>query len=128
MTTNLLEKTATQRTWDPRLAFAVVLTLVFLCGAAAGALAMNLGVHKRLHQPAFDTAAGKALYFDRVQRELNLTPEQSEQMESILNDMWQYYRTVLTDSKARVEQVLTKEQRDKFERLLQEQVPPGARK
>ena len=128
MTTNLLERTATQRGLDPRVACAVVLTLVFLCGAAAGALAMEMGVHSRLHQPAFDTAAGKALYFDRVQKELNLSPEQSEQMESILNDMWQYYRTVLTDSKARVEQVLTKDQRDKFERLLQQQVPPAVRK
>lgn len=109
------------RWWNPRLACGVTLALVFLCGAAAGALAMNLGVHNRLHQPAFDTPAGKALYFERVQKELNLTPAQAQQMESILNDFWQYYRTVLSDSKSRVEQVLTGDQRKKFERLLQEQ-------
>jgi Spy/CpxP family protein refolding chaperone len=109
------------RWWNPRLACGVTLVLVFLCGAAAGALAMNLGVHNRLHRPAFDTPAGKALYFERVQKELNLTPAQAQQMESILNDFWQYYRTVLSDSKSRVEQVLTDEQRKKFERLLQEQ-------
>jgi Spy/CpxP family protein refolding chaperone len=99
----------------------VALALVFLCGAAAGALAMNLGVHTRLHQPAFGTAAGNAVNFERWQKELNLTPAQTEQVQSILNDMWQYYRTVLSDSKARVEQVLTPEQRQKFERLLQQQ-------
>ena len=82
---------------------------------------MNLGVHTRLHQPTFDTAAGKALSFDRVQKELDLSPVQAEQVQSILNDMWQYYRTVLSDSKSRVEQVLTQEQRKKFERLLQQQ-------
>jgi Spy/CpxP family protein refolding chaperone len=96
------------------------LALVFLCGAAAGALAMELGLHGRLHQPAFDTPAGKALYFDHMQKELNLTPVQAEQMQSILNDFWQYYRTVLSDSRARVEQLLNPEQRKKFERLLQE--------
>jgi hypothetical protein len=80
---------------------------------------MNLG-HARLHQPTFDTPAGKALYFERLQKELDLTPAQSEQMQSILNDFWQYYRTVLSDSRARVEQILTPAQKVKFERILQE--------
>jgi len=111
------------RSWDPKLACVVTLALVFLCGAAAGAVAMNLGVHSRLHQPAFDTPAGKAAYFARVQKELNLTPEQSEQMRSVLNDMWQYYRIVMTDSKARVDQLLTEDQRRKFDKLLQEHQP-----
>jgi len=125
MSTDLLERTAAGRGWDPRLAGGVVLALVFLCGAAAGALAMNSGAHARLHQqPAFDTPAGKALTFDKLQKELNLTPTQAEQIQSILNDMWQYYRTVLGDSKSRVEQVLTAEQRVKFERLLQQQLLP----
>jgi len=67
------------------------------------------------------TPAGSALRFEKLQKELNLTPEQADQMQSILNDMWQYYRTVLSDSKTRVEQVLTQEQRVKFEHLLQQQ-------
>jgi hypothetical protein len=101
----------------------VTLLLVFLCGAAAGGVAMNFGLHNRLHQPSFDTASGKELYFARMQRELNLTSAQREQVESILNDFWQYYRTVLSESKSRVEQVLNEEQRRKFERMLQEQQP-----
>src|SRR5215467_7466048 len=121
MSPNLLERAPFARTWDPRVVCAVTLGLVFLCGAAAGAVVMNLqGVHTWLHRPAFDTPAGRALYFAHIQKELNLTPAQSEQMQTILNDFWQYYRTVLSDSKARVEQVLTEEQRKKFERLLQE--------
>ena len=53
----------------------------------------------------------------------NLTPAQQVQMESILNDCWLYYRTVLSDSKSRVEQILNAEQRKKFEHLLQEYQP-----
>ena len=121
--TDLLERTAVGRSWNPKLLCAVILTLVFLCGAAAGAVAMNLGVHKGLHQPAFDTPAGKARYFERMRRELNLTPAQSEQVQSVLNDFWELYHTVLSDGKQRVEQLLTEEQRKKFELLLQQQLP-----
>ena len=120
MSISLLERAATGRLWNPKLACAVTLALVFMCGATAGALAMNLGDHSRFHQPAFDTPAGKILYFDHLQKELDLTPAQTEQIQSILNDFWQYYRTVLSDSKARVEQLLNDGQRRKFERLLQE--------
>jgi hypothetical protein len=123
MSPNLLEKGSFGRSWDPKVACMITLTLVFLCGAAAGAVVMNFGVHARLHQPSFDTAAGRELYFSRMKRELNLTPTQQEQMESILTDFWQYYRTVLSDSKAKVEQILNEEQRRKFERILAERQP-----
>ena len=120
MSTSVIGRTSVARGWDPRVACTVMLVLVFLLGAGAGALAMNLGVHRVLHQPDFDTPAGKIRFFERMQRELNLTPAQSEQMQSILNDFWQYYRSVLSDSKSRVEQILTEEQRQKFERMLQD--------
>jgi hypothetical protein len=121
--TELLERIPVGKSWDPKLACALALALVFLCGAAAGAVAMNLGVHKGLHQPAFDTPAGKARYFERMRKELDLTPTQAEQMEVLLNDFWQLYHTVLSDSKQRVEQILNEEQRKKFEVLLQQQQP-----
>ena len=123
MSSSLLEKASFARSWDPKVACMVTLTLVFLCGAAAGAVVMNFGVHNRLHQPSFDTAAGREVYFSRMKRELNLTSAQQEQMESILNDFWTYYRTVLSESKTKVEQILNEEQRRKFERILQERQP-----
>lgn len=110
------------RSWSPKVACALTLALVFLVGAAAGAVVMDFKVHRN-RIPAFETSAGKALYFERMQRELNLTPQQSEQMQSVLNDFWQYYRTVLTDSKQRVESILTEEQRQKFQKMLHEQLP-----
>src|SRR5215472_7766484 len=110
---SLMERAGTSRSWNPKLACAVALGLVFLCGAASGALLMDLGVHNRSRTPAFDAAASKAMNFDHMQRELNLTPAQSEQVQSVLSDFWQYYRTVLSDSKQRVEQLLTEEQKQK---------------
>jgi Spy/CpxP family protein refolding chaperone len=123
MSPNWLERATYFRAWDPRLVCVVTLSLVFLCGAAAGAVVMSFGAHTRLHQPAFDTASGKAAYFARIQKELDLTPAQTAQMQSILNDLWQYYQLVINDSRTRVEQVLTEEQRKKFERILQEHQP-----
>jgi hypothetical protein len=120
--TDLMLKAAPS-SWNPKLACAVTLGLVFLCGAAAGAVAMNLGAHNLLHQPAFDTTAGKTIYFERLQRELDLTPAQSEQIQSVLNDFWTYYRTVLSDSKQKVELLLNDEQRKKFERMLKDAAP-----
>jgi hypothetical protein len=123
MNTNLLENAPARKSWNPKLACVIVLSLVFLCGVAAGALGMDGVVHGRARVPAFETPAGKAAYFAHIQKELNLTPAQSEQMESVLNDFWQYYRTVLSDSKQRVEQILDEQQRQKFERMLQQQQP-----
>jgi uncharacterized membrane protein len=121
MSTELLERTRLRRGWDTRLAVCSVLLLVFMCGATAGALAIDSRAHSRMHQVTFDAPGGRALNFDRLQRELNLSAPQAEQVSSILADMWQYYRTVLTDTKSRVEQVLTREQREKFEQILRDQ-------
>jgi hypothetical protein len=118
---NLLERSALGKAWNAKLACAITLVLIFSCGAVVGALAMDFGVHSRTRTLAFDSPQGRAAYFDRLQKELDLTPAQSEQIKSILNDFWQYYRSVLTESKARVEQLLNEEQRQKFEKILQQQ-------
>jgi Spy/CpxP family protein refolding chaperone len=109
--------------WNPKYACGTALALVFLCGAAVGALVMDFGIHRRT-APAFDTTQGRAVFFERMDRELKLTPAQSEQMRSILADFWDYYRTVLSDGKSRIEQILTAEQRRKFEHILQERQHP----
>src|ERR1035441_1155894 len=117
----LMDRLAVGGAWSPKLVCGVTLALVFLCGGVAGALGMDFGVHDRQRPPAFETAQGQSMYFERLQKELDLTPAQSDQVKSILNDFWQYYRTVLSEGRTRIEQVLTADQRVKFERLLQEQ-------
>ncbi len=119
--TNLVESAQAGRLWTPKTACALTLTLVFLCGGVVGALAMDLVVHNRQRPAPFDTPQGKTDYFQRMQRDLNLSPEQSDQIQSTLNDFWQYYRTVLSDAKQRIELVLTPDQKRKFERFLQDQ-------
>jgi len=100
------------------------LVLVFLAGAVVGALFIDLRVHNRTSPPAFDTPQGKTAFFERMNRELKLTPAQSQQMQSILTDFWDYYRTVLSDGKSRIEQILNDDQRRKFEQILQERQRP----
>ncbi len=128
--TNLLDRPVAGRARaNPKLACALTLGLVFLCGTAVGALGMNLGIHRSIHKAAFESGTGRARYFERMQKELDLTPAQSEQIGSILNDFWELYHTVLSDGKQRIEQQLTEPQKRKFESLLQQQLllqqPPG---
>lgn len=119
MSVSLADRASVGRTWDPKIVCAITFVLVFLTGAVAGALFMDFGLHRNMRQPSFDTPAGKVRYFERLQKDLDLTPTQSEQMQSVLNDFWKYYRTVLSDSKDKIDQILTPEQRRKFDQLLQ---------
>lgn len=117
----LLERFSVGNAWSPRLVASVSLALVFLVGGVFGALVMDLGVHNRQRPPAFETTQGQTQYFERLQKELNLTPSQAEQVKSILGDFWQYYRTVLSECRGRIDTILTPDQRTKFEQILQEQ-------
>jgi len=97
-------------------------TLVFLAGAIAGAVAMDLGAHKWMHRSApFYTEGGKEVWLQRWKKELALTPEQSQEMAVILDDFGMYYRNVLSDGKARILRILNDDQKRKFDKLLQEQ-------
>jgi Spy/CpxP family protein refolding chaperone len=117
----LLDRLSVGRAWNPKLVATVTLTLVFLCGGVVGAVVMDLGVHNRQRPPAFESTQGQTVYFERLQKELDLTPAQSEQVKSILGDFWQYYRTVLSECRGRIDQILTPEQRGKFQQILQDQ-------
>lgn len=105
-----------------RAACIVTITLVFLTGAIAGALAMNFGAHKYMHRSApFWTEGGKEIWLQRWKKDLDLTPEQTQEMTLILDDFGIYYRNVLSDGKARILRILNDEQRRKFDKLLDQQ-------
>jgi len=118
MNTNLLERDLTSRVSDPRVVCTLALILVFFAGAAVGALIMDFGIHNRQRPASIDSPAARALNFEQLKKYLDLTPEQSIQVESALNDFWQYYRGLLGDSKSKVKQLLTPEQQEKFDRWL----------
>jgi hypothetical protein len=122
MSLNLLERPALRSVWmSPKSAGLCILALVFLSGVVAGAVAMNLGFHKSMHASPFWKANARAEYLKTVQKELDLTPEQTAQMASILDDFAKYYQTVLSDGKARIYNILNDEQKRKFDRMLEHQ-------
>ena len=72
----------------------MTVTLVFLTGAIAGAVAMNFGAHK-IHASLacpFWTEGGKEVWLQRWKKDLNLTPEQTQEMTLILDDFGMYYQ------------------------------------
>ena len=109
-----------------------LLLLIFLCGALAGALTMRAGLHERLHRNArmpFWTDRGQVFSYETLQKELNLTPDQSDRLKTILDDFVKYHEDLeaqIEDMRAtgknRIVQMLTPEQRQKFE-LLCNQLP-----
>lgn len=104
----------------------MTLLLVFLCGAAAGALTMRFGLHEKIHRDMPTWNQGdKAIFLSKFKNDLNLSGDQAAQVSLILEDYGRYYRSLqdqLEDlrstGKGRIMEVLTPEQRVKFEKML----------
>jgi hypothetical protein len=105
---------------NPKVGIAFTLVLVFLVGAVVGALAMNFGVHKGLHRVPFWTDPGKQISLQRLQKELDLTPDQTEQLKTALDDFSRYYQDVLAIGKTSIYKILNEQQKHKFDRLMNE--------
>jgi Spy/CpxP family protein refolding chaperone len=107
----------------------LTLLLVFLAGAAAGALGMRYGIYgwrARSGDPYWKEG-GKEISLQRFRRELDLTPEQAQQMEGVLDDFVLYYQTLQTQmdevrasGKERIVRILNPEQRRKFDGIMAE--------
>jgi hypothetical protein len=105
----------------------VSLVLVFLCGAVLGALVMSVYGH-RLHGTSHAIAhgtspSGAGLSMSSVaewKQQLDLTPEQTVELTSILDDFSRYYDNVLADGNSRIMQILNPAQRGKFEQMLRD--------
>lgn len=116
-----------QATWhNPRI-FSTLL-LVFLAGAATGAVSMKFGLHDFLHRSA--PVASKEDVLQKFRTELDLTPAQAEKISLVLDDYRHYYQSVqeqLDDIRAtgkmRILQELNPAQREKFSKLMGE-IPP----
>jgi uncharacterized membrane protein len=118
------------------------LVVVFLAGAAAGALTMQVGIHDKLHRTvsaASPPAARGALTNDalvqRFKTELNLSPEQTGNIALVLDDYRHYYQSlqdqlddVRATGKSRILQILDPAQRAKFEQITGELQPQIERK
>jgi Spy/CpxP family protein refolding chaperone len=112
-------------TWrNPRIL--VTLLLVFLCGASLGMVTMSLRAH-RWTRPSLAASkeSEKELSLARFKKELNLTPEQAQQLETVLDDFFMYYHTlqaqlddVRATGKNRILRILNEEQKRKFEKMV----------
>lgn len=106
-----------------------ILLLVFLGGASAGAMAIRSGWFSGPKPaPAVLNVwreSDKLLYLENLKSELNLTPEQAVKIEAALDDLVMFYQNLQTQmddlraqGKRRIVEVLTPEQRVKFEKRM----------
>jgi Spy/CpxP family protein refolding chaperone len=119
---------ADRASWqNPRIL--TTLVMVFLCGALAGAITMRSGLHDKLHRSAaaYWKDGQSEFSYDRLKRDLNLTPDQAERLKVILDDFVKYHEDLqaqIEDVRAtgrnRILQMLTPEQRRRFEQLSTE--------
>ncbi|MGA3205856.1 MAG: hypothetical protein ABSF12_25460 [Bryobacteraceae bacterium] len=118
---------AGRATWhNPRI-FSTLL-LVFLAGAATGAVSMKFGLHQLLHRSA--APASKEAVLQKFRTDLNLTPAQTEKISLILDDYRHYYQSVQDQQddiratgKMRILHELDPAQREKFQKMMGE-IPP----
>lgn len=108
------------------------LVLVFMTGALAGAITMRAGLHEKMHRSTatYWRDGRNEFSYDKLKKELDLTPEQSERLKTILDDFVKYHEDlqaqiedVRATGKNRIMQMLDTRQRQKFEQLSN-QLPP----
>jgi Spy/CpxP family protein refolding chaperone len=93
--------------------------LIFLCGAVSGALLMNLRNHPgRVVVHGMFSSHSEV---ERLHKALDLTDEQTRQLQMILDDVAKYYDNVLSDGQTRVMQILDDKQKEKFQHLLEKE-------
>lgn len=108
------------------------LAVVFLAGAAVGALSMQMGLHERLHrtvsaaspQPVRKASTNDALV-QRFKTELDLSSDQTDKIAMVLDDYRHYYQNlqeqlddVRATGKIGILRILNPEQRAKFEKIM----------
>ncbi len=108
------------------------LVLVFLAGAAVGALSMQMGLHERLHRtvsaatlPVIRKSSSSDALVERFKTELNLSADQTDKIAMVLADYREYYHSledqlddVRSTGKSRIMQILDEQQRAKFEKIM----------
>ncbi len=117
-----------QASWqNPRIV--LLLSLVFLCGAVSGALVFRLafGAPSQAKVGSYWKDGGREISLQRFKKELNLNAAQADEIESVLDDFVMYYQMLQSqmeevrgNGKSRIVQTLNPEQRQKFERMLDE--------
>ena len=106
----------------------LTLALVFFCGVLTGGLTMRFAIHEWMHTPEpFWQEGGKEITLLRLTKELDLSPEQAQRMEMVLDDFVKYVQMLQAQmddvraiGKDRILLILNAEQKVKFEKMLGE--------
>lgn len=106
------------------------LMLVFLAGAATGALSMRFGLHSLLHPSAATPPITRDAALNRFKTQLDLDSDQTQKLGLVLDDYRQYYQSLQdqlddlrSSGKTRIMQILNPEQRVKFEKMMGDLAP-----
>ena len=111
----------------PNVRVATTLLLVFLAGGISGAMAVRYGLPgARANRAGPSLKLGnKEIFLQKFKKELQLTPDQVRDVSAALEDFNMYYQSlqdqledVRSTGKNRILQILTPDQRVKFERML----------
>src|SRR5580693_4442732 len=101
------------------------LMLVFLAGAATGALSMRFGLHGQLHHSASAGSENRDAILNRFKTELDLTGPQTEKLALVLDDYRQYYQSLQEQmedlratGKTGIMEILNPQQRVKFQKMM----------
>jgi len=115
-------------TWhNPRIL--ALLLMVFLCGVGCGVFAARVAFSRMAtHSPGTSwKGSGRASTMAHLKKDLDLTPDQAQQIEALLDDLAKYYDNLQgqmddfrQDGKERIMKILTPEQQKKFSRILNE--------
>ena len=81
---------------------------------------MSFVIHNNLHKAAATADKWNRATVLKWKDDLNLTQSQQHELETTLDDLHKYYDNVLSDGKDRILAILNEQQRQKFERMLQE--------
>jgi len=107
---------------NPRIIY--TLLFVFLSGAVAGAVSARWKIPAERHGP-FWNEGGREISLQRFKKELDLTPQQAGEVETVLDDFVMYYQTlqaqmddVRATGKNRILKLLREDQKQKFVRML----------
>jgi hypothetical protein len=111
---------------NPRILY--TLLCVFLSGALFGALTMRFTAPPERQRSGSYWKEGAAREVSqKFTKELDLTPEQAREMETVLNDFAMYYQTlqaqmddVRATGKQRIMRLLREDQKQKFEKMIGE--------
>jgi hypothetical protein len=100
--------------------------LIFLSGALVGVLASRFGMRASQDPPAsYYTIDGQKIAVGQLAKELDLTPVQTQQLTTILDDFVMYVQMlqsqmddVRANGKARILSILDEKQKSKFEKMM----------